>query len=32
MTDTIERLKAALADRYTIEEEIGAGGLAAVNQ
>ena len=24
MTDTIDRLKAALADRYTIERELGA--------
>ena len=30
MTDTFERLKAALADRYTIEQEIGAGGMATV--
>ena len=30
MTDTIERLKTALADRYTIQEEIGAGGMATV--
>ncbi len=30
MTDTFERLKAALADRYTIEREIGAGGMATV--
>ena len=27
MTDTVERLKAALADRYTIERELGAGGM-----
>ncbi len=27
MTDTFERLKAALADRYTIEHELGAGGI-----
>jgi hypothetical protein len=25
MTDTFELLKAALADRYTIEHELGAG-------
>ena len=30
MTDTFERLKAALADRYTIEHELGAGGMATV--
>ncbi len=30
MSDTVERLKAALADRYTIEHEIGAGGMATV--
>jgi Tol biopolymer transport system component/tRNA A-37 threonylcarbamoyl transferase component Bud32 len=30
MTDPIDRLKAALADRYTIEKEIGAGGMATV--
>ena len=30
MTDTFERLKAALADRYTIEHELGAGGMAVV--
>ncbi len=30
MTDTFERLKAALADRYAIEREIGAGGMATV--
>jgi len=27
---TIERLRAALADRYTIERELGAGGMATV--
>ena len=32
MTDTVARLKAALADRYTIEREIGAGGMATVNR
>ena len=26
MTDTLDRLKAALADRYAIEHELGAGG------
>ena len=30
MTDTFERLKAALADTYAIEREIGAGGMATV--
>ncbi len=30
MTDTFERLKAALADRYTIERKLGAGGMATV--
>jgi serine/threonine-protein kinase len=30
MPDTIDRLKAALADRYTIERELGAGGMATV--
>ena len=31
MTDaTFERLKNALADRYTIERELGAGGMATV--
>ena len=30
MTDTFERLKAALAARYTIERELGAGGMATV--
>ena len=30
MTDTVERLKAALADRYAIERELGAGGMATV--
>jgi len=28
--DLVERLKAALADRYTIEHEIGSGGMATV--
>ncbi len=31
MTDTFERLKAALADRYAIEHELGAGGMATVH-
>ena len=30
MTETLERLRAALADRYRIENEIGAGGMATV--
>ncbi len=30
MTDTFERLKAALADRYAIEHELGSGGMATV--
>ncbi len=30
MTDTFERLKAALADRYRIEHELGSGGMATV--
>ena len=30
MTDTVERLKTALADRYTIKHELGAGGMATV--
>ncbi len=30
MTDTFERLKTALADRYDIEHELGAGGMATV--
>ena len=28
MTDPLDRLKAVLADRYTIEHELGAGGMA----
>jgi hypothetical protein len=28
MTTDIDRLKSALADRYTIEREIGSGGMA----
>ncbi len=27
MTDVLERLKTALADRYAIQEELGAGGM-----
>ena len=30
MTDTVERLKAGLADRYAIKHELGAGGMATV--
>ena len=30
MPDTFDRLKAALADRYAIQEELGAGGMATV--
>jgi len=30
VSDPLERLKAALADRYTIERELGAGGMATV--
>ncbi len=30
MSTVLERLSAALADRYTIEHELGAGGMATV--
>jgi serine/threonine protein kinase len=30
MTDTIDRLRAALAERYDISKEIGVGGMATV--
>ncbi len=30
MTDPLSSLTAALADRYTIERELGAGGMATV--
>jgi serine/threonine-protein kinase len=30
MSDHLDRLKAALADKYAIEREIGAGGMATV--
>jgi serine/threonine protein kinase len=30
MTDATTRLRAALADRYTIERELGSGGMATV--
>ena len=30
MTDELDRLKAALADKYGIERELGRGGMATV--
>ncbi len=30
MTDSLERLRAALADKYVIQRELGAGGMATV--
>ena len=30
MPELLDRLKTALADRYAIEEELGAGGMATV--
>lgn len=30
MSDTLTRLRTALADRYTIQRELGAGGMAVV--
>ena len=30
MPDLLDRLKTALADRYAVREEIGAGGMATV--
>ena len=30
MSDELDRLKAALADKYTIERELGRGGMATV--
>jgi serine/threonine-protein kinase len=30
LTETLEKLKAALADRYTLERELGRGGMATV--
>ena len=30
MSDPVDRLSAALADRYRIERELGAGGMATV--
>ena len=30
MTDPLDRLRTALADRYAIERELGSGGMATV--
>ena len=30
MNDTLDRLRAALAGRYTVERELGSGGMATV--
>lgn len=30
MPELVERLRAAMADRYSIERELGAGGIATV--
>ena len=30
LIETLERLKAALADRYTLDRELGRGGMATV--
>ena len=30
MSDLVQRLKSALADRYTIDQEVGSGGMATV--
>jgi len=30
VSDTSERLRVALADRYTVTRELGAGGMATV--
>ena len=30
MADAVDRLRAALTDRYTIERELGSGGMATV--
>jgi serine/threonine protein kinase len=30
MSDTLQRLRSALGDRYALEREIGAGGMATV--
>ena len=32
MQDLLDRLKTALADRYAIQEELGAGGMATVSR
>ena len=31
MTDVLERLEIAFADRHTIERELGSGGMAVVS-
>ena len=31
MTDAFDSLKAALADRYALEHELGSGGMATVH-
>ena len=30
MSDLVQRLKTALADRYAIDKEVGSGGMATV--
>ncbi len=30
MSDLVQRLKAALANRYAIDQEVGSGGMATV--
>ncbi len=30
MSDLVQRLKSALADRYAIDQEVGSGGMATV--
>ena len=30
MTELVDRVRSALADRYTIEREVGRGGMATV--
>jgi serine/threonine-protein kinase len=30
MTEAFDRIKAAIADRYTIERELGSGGMATL--
>lgn len=32
MDDIVDRLRSALSDRYTIERELGAGGMATVHK